>query len=251
MRRIIFSDIHANFEALKSVLADTGEYDQVIFLGDLVNFGPCPSECLELLKSKNALCIMGNHDEQIVSDNPKLPWDKWAKERLTKEQLDYIKTFSDAEIIDEHILVLHGSYAVDYDILPNTSDEDIEKAFNPYLKPNIDEVWFGHYHYQIDRTINGVTYRCIRPVVHHRDKDTRASYSVYENGVVEHKRVEYDVEKTIAALNDIDVSAFNNLKVKNQFLNLVKNAFDEDLLQKDLQAMNDNNTKYKVSNKIY
>ncbi len=240
MKLLVLSDIHANIEAFKTVLQDAGEYDKIIFLGDLVNFGPCPAECLELLKSKNAICIMGNHDEQIVSDNPKHPWDKWAKDKLSNDQLDYIKTFSNAKIIDGHILALHGSYMVDYDILPNTPDEDIEKAFKPYINANIDEVWFGHYHYQIDRVINGIAYRCIRPVGHHRDKDTRASYSIYEDGIIKHKRIKYNIEKTIDEIKKVDYTVFKTEAGKHQFINFIRNAFDEELLKKDLQAMKRN-----------
>ncbi len=241
MKRLILSDIHANIEAFKAVLNDAGSFDEIVFLGDLANFGPSPIECLELLKTQKAVCIIGNHDEQIVSPKPKNVWDEWAKNKLSKEQLEWLASFSEYEILDGHILALHGSYAVDYDILPNTPDEDIEKAFKPYMKPNIDEVWFGHYHYQLDRKINGVTYRCIRPVGHHRDKDNRAGYTIYEDGIVTHKRVIYNIEKTIDDLDkNVDAAVLGTQDKKELFLNFVKNAFCEILLKKDIETMKKN-----------
>ena len=136
----MLSDIHANLPAFKAVLeAAKGQYDQVLFLGDLANFGPHPVECVELMKEHNAICIMGNHDEQIVAETQKQPWDKWAKEKLSGEQLQWLSEFKDSYIIDGHILVVHGVYTVNYDILPNTPDDDIKSAFKDILTPEIDE----------------------------------------------------------------------------------------------------------------
>ena len=46
----ILSDIHANLEALETVLADIQRrrIETVYCLGDVVGYGPNPSECVEL-----------------------------------------------------------------------------------------------------------------------------------------------------------------------------------------------------------
>ena len=235
MKTLILSDIHANEPALRAVLRDAGSFDRLIFLGDLANFGPHPSQCVDILKEYQPICITGNHDEQILSDNPKNFWDKWSKEQLSPHQLDWLATFRDSMVLDGHILLIHGIYSVDYDILPNTSDNDIATAFKEVITDGIDQVWFGHYHYQIDREINGIEYHCIRPVGHHRDKDTRAGYSVYENGCLTHKRVEYDVEKTVSDFNAMDI--FEDAKRKQMFADLLRNAYHEQLLKKDIAQM--------------
>ena len=233
IKTIILSDIHANAPALKSVLKAALPCDRIIFLGDLANFGPHPSECVNLLKEHNPICIIGNHDEQIISQEPKNFWDKWSKLQLNREQLDWISSFKDSLILDGHILLVHGAYSVNYDILPNTPDEDIKFAFKNLLTPEIDQVWFGHYHYQIDRIIDGVEYHCIRPVGHHRDKDTRASYYVYEKGHLVHERVEYDVEKTVEG-----ILASNVLGDRaDVFIDMLRNAFHAETLKKDLIQM--------------
>jgi predicted phosphodiesterase len=43
MRIAILTDIHANREAFEAVLADLAlrDIDQLVFLGDLVGYGPC------------------------------------------------------------------------------------------------------------------------------------------------------------------------------------------------------------------
>lgn len=241
MKTLILSDIHANEPALKAVLQDVGTFDRMVFLGDLANFGPHPALCVEILKRHNPICIMGNHDEQIVSENPKNFWDKWSRQQLNSTQLNWMSTFKNSYILDGHILLVHGSYEVDYDILPNTSDDDIKKAFEHLLTPEIDQVWFGHYHYQVDRKIDGVEYHCIRPVGHHRDKDTRASYYIYEDGLLTQNRIEYGLLETIKDFNSLDIFDDDNLKA--QFADFLKNAFHEELLKKDLRQMAINDQK--------
>ncbi len=234
MKTLVLSDIHANEPALRAVLQAAGQCDRIIFLGDLANFGPHPSECVDLLMQYHPICIMGNHDELIVN-TPKNFWDKWSKTKLSNEQQDWIRGFQDSTVLDGHILLIHGAYAVDYDILPTTPDSKIEQAFAQYLTPQIDEIWFGHYHYQIDRIIHGVAYRCIRPVGHHRDKDTRAGYSIYENNTITHHRVKYDLDKTIEDFLASD--AFENDEAKLEFADFLKNAYHERILSKDIAQM--------------
>jgi len=241
MKTLILSDIHANEPALKAVLRDAGSCDRIVFLGDLANFGPHPSQCVDILKQYSPICIIGNHDEQIVSENPKHFWDKWAKQQLNADQLKWIEGFKNSLILDGHILLVHGAYSVDYDILPNTPDDELETAFKDMLIDEIDQVWFGHYHYQVDRKIGGVEYHCIRPVGHHRDKDTRAGYSVYENGCLIHKRVEYDLAKTVADFNNLNF--FEDLELKEKFTEFLKNAYHEELLKKDIAQIAKNENK--------
>jgi len=138
MKTLVMSDIHANAPALKAVLKDALPCDRIIFLGDLANFGPHPRQCVEILKELNPICIMGNHDKQIISENPKNFWDKWSKDQLSNSQLNWIYSFKESYILDGHILLIHGSYEVDYDLLPNTPDNDIKEAFKHLLKPEID-----------------------------------------------------------------------------------------------------------------
>jgi predicted phosphodiesterase len=65
MKVLIVSDIHANLEALQAVLAES--HDALWVLGDLVNYGPNPSEVVELVRSRASLVVQGNHDYAIGS----------------------------------------------------------------------------------------------------------------------------------------------------------------------------------------
>ncbi|WP_372987332.1 metallophosphoesterase family protein [Marinobacter sp.] len=60
----ILADIHANLPALEKTLAELGRrsISRVLILGDLVGYGPHPSECIELLRAGDFHIIRGNHD---------------------------------------------------------------------------------------------------------------------------------------------------------------------------------------------
>ena len=67
MRFGIISDIHGNLLALESVLEqlDAAGIDRLICLGDVVGYGPDPIECLDLVFDRDALMVIGNHEEAM------------------------------------------------------------------------------------------------------------------------------------------------------------------------------------------
>ena len=234
MKTLILTDIHANYPAFKAVLEAAGSWDRLLFLGDLANFGPHPSECVDLLRSLDPICVMGNHDLLIADEKSERNFfDKWSREQLRGDQLEWIRSFSD-EYTLENVYAVHGAYAVDYDILPGIPADRVVAAFRDQLKPGVTRVLFGHYHYQVDVFANGVTYNCIRPVGHHRDRDTRAGYSVLENGELTHYRVPYDLERLIS-----DTRRLPCLEepLAGQWIDMLEHAFSETLLEKDILAM--------------
>lgn len=97
MKVLVFSDVHGNLESLKAILniIDNNNYDKVIFLGDLVDFGPNPNECIDLLKKhKDIIYLYGNHElylsGNIKMDKIKECFVKWTKDRLSKENLNFV-----------------------------------------------------------------------------------------------------------------------------------------------------------------
>src|SRR6059058_4104270 len=66
MRFAIFSDIHANLEALEAVLADAHKRKCTHFvcLGDVVGYNANPHECVERIRKLDCPIVKGNHDEQ-------------------------------------------------------------------------------------------------------------------------------------------------------------------------------------------
>ncbi len=66
MKRYVVGDIHANYKALKQVFKRAKfdyEKDEIIIIGDVVDGYSCSFEVVEeLLKIKNKIFIIGNHD---------------------------------------------------------------------------------------------------------------------------------------------------------------------------------------------
>lgn len=62
MKIAVFSDIHGNFEALKSVddMIKRENADRTFFLGDIFQRGNQEIECLEYLMNSDITCIKGN-----------------------------------------------------------------------------------------------------------------------------------------------------------------------------------------------
>ncbi|MFH1760377.1 MAG: metallophosphoesterase, partial [bacterium] len=63
----VISDIHGNLESLKAVLEDieSQQVDKILCLGDIVGYGPDPETCVDLIKQKCDIIIMGNHDYAV------------------------------------------------------------------------------------------------------------------------------------------------------------------------------------------
>jgi len=88
MKILILSDIHANWYALEAIL-DRENYDALIFLGDVVDFGPSPRNCIKfLMKSSKGRFrgVRGDHDHALAYGiNSKCPGELSAISAITRE----------------------------------------------------------------------------------------------------------------------------------------------------------------------
>src|ERR671922_1562370 len=103
MRYAVFTDIHANLEALEAVLAKIDELaqekpiEQIWFLGALVGYGPDPNECIVKLRERTDVIIAGNHDWAAVgkidlddfSEAARLSAE-WTAKQLTEEHREFL-----------------------------------------------------------------------------------------------------------------------------------------------------------------
>lgn len=67
MKYAVLSDVHANEDALRRVLADASvlSVDRIVVLGDVLGYGPRPQEALNLVRRTAALVLAGNHDDAV------------------------------------------------------------------------------------------------------------------------------------------------------------------------------------------
>jgi diadenosine tetraphosphatase ApaH/serine/threonine PP2A family protein phosphatase len=93
MRIAFLSDIHSNWPALEAVLADVETVeavDELVCLGDVVGYGGAPVRCLDLVRARGWLTLVGNHD-RACTDPSVLNWfnpEAAQAARWTRGQLD-------------------------------------------------------------------------------------------------------------------------------------------------------------------
>jgi hypothetical protein len=120
MRYAIFTDIHANLEALEAVLAKIDDLaqlepiDQIWFLGDLVGYGPNPNECIDILRDRTDVIIAGNHDWAAVgkidledfSEAARISAE-WTAKQLTEEHREFLINLPE-RIEKDFCTLVHG-----------------------------------------------------------------------------------------------------------------------------------------------
>jgi diadenosine tetraphosphatase ApaH/serine/threonine PP2A family protein phosphatase len=115
VRVALISDIHANWPALKAVVADLPPVDEVVCLGDVVGYGGEPVRCLDHVRSQGWLTLCGNHDRACV-DSDVLGWFnddaarsiRWTIEQLGDDRIDWLRHLPEERDHDEALLV-HAS----------------------------------------------------------------------------------------------------------------------------------------------
>ena len=94
MRIAVIADIHGNLPALESVLADIRRrnIDRTINLGDCVSGPLWPREVCDLLRARNDLTILGNHDRWVSGPDPTRMGasDRYAFSQLNQDQRSWL-----------------------------------------------------------------------------------------------------------------------------------------------------------------
>lgn len=223
MRYLILSDLHANWEALQAVLRDAGDnYDQILCCGDLVGYGADPNPVVDWVRANCKAVVRGNHDKACTTPE-ELDWfnpvaraaARWTLEKLTAENVDYIRNLSHGPVVVDGFELVHGSPSDEDEYV--LAAEEAGQAFS-YLEKRV--AFFGHTHVQggfiwnhsrvemiprpslrRDREILEIDPDCaymINPgsVGQPRDGDPRAAYVLYDPDacLISYYRTRYDVE---------------------------------------------------------
>ena len=98
---IIYSDVHSNFEALRTFIDITDDivHDRKVCLGDIVGYGADPNPCIELIREKTDLVLAGNHDYAVLNKTDISNFNPsareacdWTREQLTEENRKFLNT---------------------------------------------------------------------------------------------------------------------------------------------------------------
>jgi len=222
MRYAIISDIHGNVEALRAALDDIDKrsIDMVICLGDIVGYYPDPEECVQLVRSRAAHCIAGNHDYAAIGliDTRNFTYYafvamEWTKEKVSEESRQFLRSLPLSLEVDG-LFFTHSSPSNPQEwayVFPD-SDDAIFEAFSA-LKHRVNFIGHTHWpsimihdsekislHHEHSITVNGTHHYLINvgSVGQPRDSDPRSSYGVYDTATGEYTevRLAYDFTTT-------------------------------------------------------
>lgn len=222
MRIVVVADIHSNLEAFQAALdhaREGGGIDSVWSLGDLVGYGPDPSDCIALLRSHPHRATIGNHDLAAtgaigVEDfNPfAAEAARWTAGVLAEEERAWLGGLPEV-IVDGDFTLVHGSLrdpVWEYLVSPAAAEANFALQTTPLslvghshlpLCFREDGPWIDIESLQDGQSIDLRERRLIiNPggVGQPRDGDPRAAYAVIdtETGRFEHHRVAYDIAAT-------------------------------------------------------
>ncbi len=232
----VISDIHANAEALRAVLADIDArgITRIVCLGDIVGYGPDPLECVDLVRKRCEWTLMGNHDFGVLYEPTNFNAAAessafWTRDQLDKEPDADLRTHRyeflgklRVRVLDKApdsgipVLAVHGSprrpineYIFENDV--RTAPEKLESIFTRFDRVCI----VGHTHvpgvftdepdFYRPGELGDMTYKFnedekaiinVGSVGQPRDDDPRACYVVMHGDRIEYVRIEYNVEAT-------------------------------------------------------
>src|SRR5580704_9929497 len=214
MRLGIFSDVHANHEALSAVLeAYRRERIDVYYcLGDTVGYGGSPNECADLVRETAKTTILGNHDAAVAGRMDYSYYYEAARHALdahaamlSAENMSWLKSLPYQQMLEgENVLLCHGSPVrleeFEYIFAPEQARECLAiydkighitlighshlcKVF-ALTKTSVEELPSNDFELQPDKKY----IVSVGSVGQPRDFDNRASYTVYDT---ERKRFEF------------------------------------------------------------
>lgn len=212
MRILILADIHSNWAALRAVQEP---YDVCLVVGDLVDYGPQPGECIRWVQQHALACVRGNHDHAVAQRactngrnglkylsgvTRELSWRK-----LAAKQINYLASLPVTRpltLADRRFLLVHGTPR---DPLDEYAANDPNFWARRLERVEADVICVGHTHQPY--VLNVGNKMVINPgsVGQPRDGSPAASYAIWEDGRVELKRIPYPVEETLEALEQTDL----------------------------------------------
>ena len=214
MKILLISDIHGNWAALQAVLAAEPNVDQILCLGDLVNYGPQPAECVgwAMRTLTRDWLIQGNHDRAVgLGEDPHCSpsYQVWAaatqeisKHALTPKMKRFLAGLQPLQRFQLDAAVCVACHAAPSDPLYHYLSEQSavtvwESELAAVNYPNF--LFVGHTHVPMKMRVRKTLVVNPGSVGQPKGGDPRAAYAIWEDGRVAHRCASYDVEQTIRA----------------------------------------------------
>jgi protein phosphatase len=214
MKILILSDVHANRAALGTVLAAESGFDQLFFVGDLVDYGTEPAPCLDLVRRAATLAVRGNHDQALGfgtdcgcrGDFRQLSQATraWHQTLLAEGDRAYLRSLpleAQATVGATRFYLTHAAPG------NNSSYLDRRALVAAVAGIEADVILVGHTHVQWAERVGERWIANPGSVGLSRDQAGEACYAVWEGGTVDLRRLAYPVAQAVAELEESPLAA--------------------------------------------
>ena len=177
MKLALISDVHGNLEALDAVLRDVDRIDpdaKLVCAGDIVGYGPDPEACIERLRERHALCVMGNHEEMVLGYrdysrcvHAGIVAAVWTREHLSPPARAYLKALPHRLQVAAGVVVCHGDLSSADTYVSTREKAEVALAQLRAISPDAAVLVCGHTHHAALFTLDGG----FRPVTSPSDHD--------------------------------------------------------------------------------
>ncbi len=214
MKILVFSDLHGNFDALQALQAVESKPDAVLFLGDIVGYGPEPKLCLSWIESNATHAMRGDHDEAAARDiashcPPELEelsdaTRGYTRQMLQELDLDYLGNLPTEETVTLGGTRFYLTHAAPSDNLgkplPLTEVKEKELA-EEIAHLDADVVFLGHTHVPAIRQVGATVLVNPGSLGQPRHGTPDPTYAVWENGELQIRHIHYDLSPVLRKLS--------------------------------------------------
>ena len=207
MKVAIISDLHGNYEALRSL---SEKYDELWVLGDLVNYGPEPAAVVDFIERNGTIVVRGNHDHAIGYDvDPRCTaryqkmadvTRKYTASVLNKHQKEYLRQLPlnlELQRQDTRFYVCHARPSDPlYGYCPEESQEWVQELQHV----RADVLLVGHTHIPFVRRIGDRSVVNPGSLGQPKTGKSDACYALWEDGLFQLKSFAYPVQETVDRL---------------------------------------------------
>jgi putative phosphoesterase len=214
MKIVIVSDIHGNFDALSALQQD---YDELWVLGDIVNYGPEPTQVVDFVRAKASAAVRGNHDHSVgFHEDPRCTpqyrtmanaTGKISESALRSEQKEFLRNLPLTVNVKRSNVRFHHVHAMPSDPLYGYCPEDSARWISEVADLDADVLLVGHTHTPFVRRIGNRTIVNPGSLGQPKTGSPEAWYAVWQDGSFLLKTLTYPVEKTAEKIRPLPLPA--------------------------------------------
>ncbi|MFQ6000457.1 MAG: metallophosphoesterase family protein [Anaerolineae bacterium] len=209
MRVLIFSDLHANWEALLAMQAAERKPDAILFLGDAVDFGPDPLVSVRWLRKNADYGVRGNHDNALATGmdclceeeyrHLALATRKYTARTLSPEEISYLGEWPLEVYVDlggAHFYLTHAAPSNHLFKYLNVATAREEELREEIAGIEADVIFLGHTHIPAIRKVEDTYLVNPGSLGQPRHGTPSGTYALWEDGELAIRHVDYNWAET-------------------------------------------------------